>query len=1076
MLKFIGKWFKIYEDEIRLFMWTFFLFFLLRGSNVILNNYAETAFLKRYGVEYLPIVYMLNSIALFFIMGVMTGIMVKFPGARILSFLFIICGISIALIRFLIPLGIDLIYPALFMLKAQYEALLGLLFWDMANDLFNTRQSKRLFPLITAGGVIGSIVGSFGTPFLARTITMDNILFFYLGTTLTGAVVVTYIGREYPTLLFSGKKNKATKSRGNIIGSFKKIIPMIKESSLVKILILLTFLPNIIIPILNYQFNFAVNAQYATESGLIHFFGYFRGFLNVISLFILLFVGRLYGRWGLPVALMFHPANYVIAFIAFLLKFDVFSAIYARMSTMILRITINNPARNILMGLIPEFSRSILRPFLRGTVVRTGLLIGSGIILISEDFFHPRYLSFVAIPFAVAWLGSVYFLKKSYPNILIGMISKDIFDLRALEEVKTDHLFSGEKIKSRLIRAFFDAKGESALWYARLLKSIGIKNLDQHLLSALKNRENGAIKGLLDLLSGDAGKEAVIILKDIAKIEKNPDIIGAAIKAVNRLDPEFAALFDYEHFLHGYNSEIKGHTLAGLYRRKPEKYGSVIKTLLHSGDQENIKTGIIAVGGSKDVSFENTLSRLLNDKKNEPLLPDLLASLSNLAIPALNDIAQPYLSHRNKNVRLAALDAIEVTNDTVLKRTIQTMGDPREDIYELAKTKIEKASYQNIHILVESLTIPNRIIRKGIFDILERLGVKDLDIFRFARSQIQNAYQYLADAIKLETFSRGDARPLLAEHFKQKMVLMLKNVLHILAVQDSSGQVKVIYKGIFSSDTRKRANAMEAMETVVDIALLKIMMPLFEISSVDESLAAGLRNFTLKGNDENQDAFLFRLLSSEDWVNVALTLDIMLECGLKGGNDNILQKLAGNENRFISRAAGSILSGSFVNDEKGGGMENEMTISDKIMLLKGIDIFKSLSVGELAAIASIVEDMDLPSGEIIIKEGSYGETMYLITKGEVSVIKDLGGPHEIELDRIMPGDYCGEMALIEDIVRSASIRTEKPSSFMVLHKHEFKEIVNEYPKIALEICKVLSQRIRKLHGKIEKGEYCKDLT
>ena len=193
MLRLIGKWLNVYEDEIRLFLWTFFLYFLLTSSNVILNNYAETAFLKRYGVEYLPIVYMLNSIALFFIMGAMTGIMVRVPGARILSYLFVFCGVSVAGIRFLIPLNIDLIYPALFMLKAQYEALLGLLFWNLANDLFNTRQSKRLFSLITAGGVIGSIIGSFGTPFLAKAITLDNLLLFYLGTTLVGAGVVSEI-------------------------------------------------------------------------------------------------------------------------------------------------------------------------------------------------------------------------------------------------------------------------------------------------------------------------------------------------------------------------------------------------------------------------------------------------------------------------------------------------------------------------------------------------------------------------------------------------------------------------------------------------------------------------------------------------------------------------------------------------------------------------------------------------------------------------------------------------------------------------------------------------------------------
>jgi len=89
----------------------------------------------------------------------------------------------------------------------------------------------------------------------------------------------------------------------------------------------------------------------------------------------------------------------------------------------------------------------------------------------------------------------------------------------------------------------------------------------------------------------------------------------------------------------------------------------------------------------------------------------------------------------------------------------------------------------------------------------------------------------------------------------------------------------------------------------------------------------------------------------------------------------------------------------------------------------------------------------------------------LIIKGEVSVIKSQGEDNEIELDRISAGDYFGEMALFEDIPRSATIRTEQESRLLVLHKQEFNEIVREYPRIALNICKVLSGRIRKLTQK-----------
>ncbi len=903
MLKTIGKWLNIYEDEIHLFLWVFFLYFLLTGSNVILNNYAETAFLKRYGVEYLPIVYMLNSIALFIIMGALTGIMVRFPGARILTYLFVFCGVSVAGIRFMIPLNIDLIYPVLFMLKAQYEALLGLLFWSMANDLFNTRQSKRLFSLITAGGVIGSIIGSFGTPFLAKAITLDNLLLFYLATTLVGAFVVKRMGKNYPTLLFSDKKSKKSKTRSSLIAEFKNIIPLMKKSSLIKILILLTLLPNIIIPILNYQFNYAVNAQFATESGLIQFFGYFRGFLNIGSLIILLFVGRIYGRWGLPVALMFHPANYILAFLAFLFRFDIFSAMYARMSTMVLRTTINNPARNILIGLIPESLRSVLRPFLRGTVVRVGLLFGSGMILISEKLFHPKYLSLAAIPFAPAWLAAVFALKKGYPKILLGLVSEGMFDLKALAETDMEHVFSGKKIHSRLLRAFLDSRGSRSLWYARLLKALGTKDLDQHLLIALGFQDDRTRIGLIELLSPNSGKNAASLLMDLAKSENNQDLTVAALQAMNRLDPETSDMVDYEYFIGHQHPKISAHALIGMYRREPEKYRRIIQSYLRSDKINERHAGIVAAGGSGEMMFTGRLKKMLTDENNEPVLPDIITALRDLKVTDLNEMAYPFLSHPASRVRLAALSALDIDNEERLRKVISMMADPGEDIFKLAQQKIETAPYLNTRLLVESLAIPNSRIRKAIFNLLESLDIKNLDVFRFARNQIQESYQHLSDALNLEVFPENDSRNLLIDHFNQKKLLSIENILRILALQDPSGQMKIIYRGIFSSDSRKRANATEALENMMDKRLFKVMVPLMESASPQESLNLARKNFSLIGLDAGGNAFTSRLLSDKDWVTVALTLDMIKDHSPGRIDPRTIYNFTTSENRYIRRAA-----------------------------------------------------------------------------------------------------------------------------------------------------------------------------
>ena len=141
-------------------------------------------------------------------------------------------------------------------------------------------------------------------------------------------------------------------------------------------------------------------------------------------------------------------------------------------------------------------------------------------------------------------------------------------------------------------------------------------------------------------------------------------------------------------------------------------------------------------------------------------------------------------------------------------------------------------------------------------------------------------------------------------------------------------------------------------------------------------------------------------------------------------------------------------------------------LTDKILYLKQIEIFGDLSINELAAVASVTEEASFGEGAMVFREGEQGDTLFLILEGEVAVIKDCNVDRAIELDSIGPGDYFGDMALFGDDRRSATIRVKKAARFLILHKQELQEIVGEYPQIALHVCRVLSMRIRRLHGKI----------
>jgi HEAT repeat protein len=1072
MLKILGKWLKVYEDEISLFFWVVLLLFLIRTSSILFNNFAETAFLKRYGVEYLPIVNVVNSISTFFIMAFLTGLMQKIPGSRMLGNTLLFCGVTVGALRFVVPLGFDLIYPILYILKAQYEVLLALIFWNLANDLFNTRQSKRLFPLITAGGVIGGIIGSFATPPLAKVITMDNLMFAYLITTSVGAFMVRRMGKQFPTLLFSDKKKKKGKQSTNLVQDFKNVLPLMKKSTLVKILILLTLLPNIAIPIMNYQFAYSVNSTFATQNGMLSFFGYFRGCMNIVSLIILLFVGRVYGRLGLPVILMFHPINYMLAFLAFLLRFDIFSAMYARISTNILRTTMNNPARAILMGLFPVSYRAVIRPFLRGTVVRVGILIGSGIIMVSEGLFPPRYLSIAAMIFVGAWVITTFVLKKSYPRILLDLISNNMLDLKSLEEKDADSVFADKSIQNQLLETFLASRGEDCLWHARILKAQNIENLDAHILSVLENNDDKTKIQLLAMLSPEGGDPAIARFRELVEPE-NQALTIAVVKAANRLSTEGKRDFCKEIFETFESPDVKAYALMGLYKTAPEQYKGVIDSWLVSQNLPERRAGVIASGKTDDESYIPKLKEMMDASENMDIIHNILDALHSLKMHEPNNLVQPYLSHPSEQVRLAALRAFELNDDDAIRMAIRRMDDVSESVCALAKEKILNATHQNPQVLVEALNIPRRRVREGIFDLLESLNIKDLDLYRFARSQLERCYNHLMEMESLDTFPESQGKDLIIGHLSNKIQVELETILRVLATEDRSGQMRIIWRGIFSSDKRARSNSLEALDDSMDTSLSSIILPLLESQNNQDALAVGRKKFKLTDLGDDPGTICSHLLGKRDWVTVVLALFLTANQKIDIPDKGIVKDLAESENAYVRQMASWVLDAPHGDSEKmEDSMEAEITIPDKILRVKGINIFEGLSVSELAAIASITEELDCKKDEIVIKEGDAGETMYLIINGTVSVLKGVEkeGAREVELARMGAGDYFGEMALLEDTVRSASIKTAEDSRFLVLHKQEFTEIVREYPQIALHICKALSGRIRELGEKLQNNE------
>jgi hypothetical protein len=514
---------------------------------------------------------------------------------------------------------------------------------------------------------------------------------------------------------------------------------------------------------------------------------------------------------------------------------------------------------------------------------------------------------------------------------------------------------------------------------------------------------------------------------------------------------------------------VKACAVINLFEQDPNKYRGIINACLDEDDIAGRKAGVIAAGESGEDAYIQRLERMLGAEENDPILPYVLRSLHRLGTSDMNTLAHPYLSHSVASVRTAALEAFEIENDETLMEVINMMNDPSDRVHDLAKLKIENASYQNAQLLVESLTIPRSKVREGIFQLLQSMNIKDLDVFRAARFQLERSYRNIAEAEAVRLLPESRERDLLLDHLDQKRMVRLENALRILVTQDRSGRMRTIWRGVSSNDSRQRSNSLEALDDLLDSSLSGIMIPLLEDLPLSQCLDIGRKKFQLPNFDSNSAAIYQHLLAKQNWVTVVLTLYLICQQEVEGLDREFVENLTKSENVYVRQMAQCVIDQpQGLPGKKEDGMATEISIPDKIMHLRRIQIFEGLSVTELAAVASVTDEVVFQPGKTVIKEGEPGETMYLMMEGEVSVNKSRGEGREIELDRISAGDYFGEMALFEDIPRSATIRTEQESRLLVLHKREFAEIVREYPQIALHICKVLGARLRKLHEKVKR--------
>ncbi len=133
---------------------------------------------------------------------------------------------------------------------------------------------------------------------------------------------------------------------------------------------------------------------------------------------------------------------------------------------------------------------------------------------------------------------------------------------------------------------------------------------------------------------------------------------------------------------------------------------------------------------------------------------------------------------------------------------------------------------------------------------------------------------------------------------------------------------------------------------------------------------------------------------------------------------------------------------------------------DHSKLLSKVPLFSEMKAEDLARISESALVVSYNDGDIIIKEGAQDRRLFVIISGSVEVIKNLNSKKEASIDSFGPLSYFGEMALIDDEVRSASVVAREATSVLTINHMDLRQELKQYPDMAVELLQMLSRRIR----------------
>lgn len=1001
---------NVRADEGRLVFLVATLFACIQAGQGMGDNAASALFLLRYGVDFLPYMYLFLGALTFITTLAYSAALGRFDKGKFFSSLIAIFIGLLILERAAIFFPFALLYPVLWLTVNGVSMILGTFVWNLAGEVCDARQAKRLFPLFTSAGILGSVLGNAVTGVIARLLGTDNLLLLYAAL----LTIAFYLTRAITSGYF--RKEKISKDKSNLVDDLRAGFDFVRVSPLMRLIAYSSVLFSVLFFAVAFPFNKVVTASFTDEAGVAGFFGLFNSITTASTFLVSLFLAsRIYTRLGIINGVFLMPLTYIFSFAIFAGFYNLNGAAVARFAQLVILSGIAGTAWNALFNVVPSQKRGQVLAFQNGVPSQIGVALSGILLIVAERVFTVQQIFLMGTLLALVCGVFIWQMRKAYAQALVDALQAGRLEVFSADETSFSGFQGDAAVLDVATRALNDPKATTRRLAAEMLGRMESDSAIPHLARLLSDREpavRASAVSSLGVLCADSTINEIIPLLDDSDEQVREEVLIALPKLNMMNSPELIAK---------------------------------ITNLMTSDPSLSVQTKAIVA-----------LTRLnVKDEAIANLTPRLNSSNPQILIPALETIAeiqpisfapQPILNSLNNfspAIRRAAISALgSLKDDSIIKTLVNYLTDPDERVRQTTAGVLRKRSAESRAFVLEIIEKDDSAIDSAL-DALAPGNPESLAPLRgYAKRELAHARLLRNQSASIPTTEH--ATRFLYDCLRRQASICEGRLIKTVGLFGDTRTMELVRKSMNGTNIENRAAALEALDTIGDKGLAKSVVSLLETDPTPS---------------DPSDVIAILLKNADSWLRV-LAVRSTSELGLHEFIP-LLHQLKSGSDSFLREAA----LGALTEFDEENPMDTLKTVSilERILLLREIPIFADLSPEDLKLIAETAREEWVPQNTKIFNQGDEGNMMYVIVEGRLHVLQVANGTEKVLAQRGV-GDFVGEMAIIESAPRSATLRAQTDARLLAIEGETFKGILRERPNVSFAVLRNISRRLREMAG------------